>query len=239
MSAVSEAKLTANQSNSQHSTGPKTEAGKRRSSLNAFRHGLTGQIHIATPEEMDAFRKHCETWREALAPIGILEIEAVQEIAEDRWRLKRARALENGIFAQGHREHIDQMGSGNAEVDTALAQSQTWLNMGKSLQLLTIYERRIKKSLNENEIQLKSMQEARKAAHAQALHEAILLTELAQSKGELYDPAPDFPPTADFGGFVYSTTEIARQLDRFHRLTAAQTARADQNPTSRSASKRN
>ncbi len=89
--AVSDGKVAANRANAQSSTGPKTEAGKRRSSLNAFRHGLTGQIHIATPEGMDAFRKHCETWREALAPVGVLEIEAVQDIAEDGWRLKRPR----------------------------------------------------------------------------------------------------------------------------------------------------
>jgi hypothetical protein len=67
--------LAANRANAQQSTGPKTEAGKRRSSLNAFRHGLTGQVHIATPEEMDAFRKHCETLREAFAPVGVLELE--------------------------------------------------------------------------------------------------------------------------------------------------------------------
>ncbi len=56
MTSVSDAKLAANQANSQHSTGPKTEAGKRHASLNAFRHGLTGQIHIATPEEMEEER---------------------------------------------------------------------------------------------------------------------------------------------------------------------------------------
>ncbi len=239
MTTVSEEKLAANQSNAQHSTGPKTEAGKRRSSLNAFRHGLTGQIHIATPEEMDAFRKHCETYREALAPVGLLEIEAVQDIAEDRWRLKRARALENGIFAQGHRDHINAMDSGHAEVDTALAQSHTWLQTGKSLQLLTTYERRIKRSLQENEAQLQAMQSGRKAAHAQALHEAMLLTELAQSKGELYDPAPDFPPTGDFGGFVYSTPEITRLMDRADRLNQAETARANKNYSPWAASKRN
>ena len=29
-------------------------------------------------------------------------MELAQEIAEDRWRLKRARSLENSIFAEGH-----------------------------------------------------------------------------------------------------------------------------------------
>jgi len=35
-----------NKANAQHSTGPRTEAGKQRSKLNAFRHGLTGQTVV-------------------------------------------------------------------------------------------------------------------------------------------------------------------------------------------------
>ncbi len=35
-----------NIANAQHSTGPKTPEGKKKSSLNALRHGLTGQIVV-------------------------------------------------------------------------------------------------------------------------------------------------------------------------------------------------
>jgi len=35
-----------NRANAQHSIGPKTPEGKQRSSLNALRHGLTGQIIV-------------------------------------------------------------------------------------------------------------------------------------------------------------------------------------------------
>ena len=45
---MTEAQLVANRANAQFSTGPRTEKGKRRSSLNAFRYGLTGQIVIHT-----------------------------------------------------------------------------------------------------------------------------------------------------------------------------------------------
>jgi len=38
---MTDKQLQANQANAQHSTGPKTEAGKNRSRLNAGRHGLT------------------------------------------------------------------------------------------------------------------------------------------------------------------------------------------------------
>ena len=65
---MTQSQLAANRANAQLSTGPRTEEGKKRSSLNAFRHGLTGQIVIHTPEDQDAFQKHCDAIREELAP---------------------------------------------------------------------------------------------------------------------------------------------------------------------------
>jgi hypothetical protein len=56
------AQLTACRENAQLSTGPRTIAGKKRSSLNAFRHGLTGQIVIHTPEDQEAFQKKALRW---------------------------------------------------------------------------------------------------------------------------------------------------------------------------------
>ena len=91
--------LAANRANAQLSTGPKTEAGKQRTRLNGLRHGLTGQIHPFAPEEHAAFEKHCQGIRESFAPVGVFELNLTQAIAEDQWRLSRARAIENGIFA--------------------------------------------------------------------------------------------------------------------------------------------
>lgn len=74
------------------STGPRTESGKARASLNARHHQLTAKTYIAPPEEMQAYDAHCAAWREALQPAGIQERELVEEIARDKWRLKRAAA---------------------------------------------------------------------------------------------------------------------------------------------------
>jgi len=123
---MTEAQLTANRENAQHSTGPRTVEGRKRSSLNAFRHGLTGQIIMHTPEDGQAFKKHCTGICEALAPVGAIEIDLAQAIAEDRWRLNRARALENSIFALGQAEHLREV-SGHPETDAAFAQGRTWM----------------------------------------------------------------------------------------------------------------
>jgi hypothetical protein len=211
--------LTANRANSLLSAGPTTEAGKLRSSKNSLRHGLCGKIHAATPEDQAAFDLHCREFREALAPVGLVEPGIAQAIAEDAWRLKRARALENSIFAKGPDAAAD---TGNPEIDAALDAGQTWIEQARNLQLLTLYEQRINRTLAKNTARLEALQSARKAAYAQAQAEAMLLAEWTQSQGEIYDPAEDFPPSEYFGGFVYVTAEIARLIDRSRRLEAAE-----------------
>src|SRR5580658_4129411 len=187
---MTEAQLNARRENAQHSTGPRTAAGKKRSSLNAFRHGLTGQIIVHTPEDQEAFNKHCDGIREALAPVGALELDVAQAIAEDRWRLNRARALENSIFALGQTEHVPE-DSGNPELDTALAQGRTWIAHARELQLLSIYESRIRRSVERNTAELRALQRERKFAPLEAQLEHFIN---AQSEGGNDDPADDVSP---------------------------------------------
>jgi hypothetical protein len=218
---MTDAKLAANRANALLSTGPATPVGKARSSLNAFRHGLTGQICMFTPEEGQAFEKHCTAIREALAPAGPIESYLAQAIAEDTWRLQRARALENSIFAQGYRDHIGGMDAGHNQVDAALAQAQTWKEQSHQLHLLTVYEQRINRTIEKNSAQLKVLQTERKTAYRQAQEEATFLAQLAQTKSEIYQPAADFTPASDWGGFVYARAEIVRVQDRLIRLSEA------------------
>src|SRR5579872_2358531 len=74
-----------------HSTGPKTPEGKKICSLNAYRHGLTGQLNILTPHEQLAYDNHSKITLESLAPVGAYELDLAQSIADDHWRLKPVR----------------------------------------------------------------------------------------------------------------------------------------------------
>ena len=188
--------------------------------LNAARHSLTGQINIQTPADLAAYEKHCAGYRQSLSPDGPLEIDLVQYIADDRWRLKRAVALENSIFAEGL-TRPDDVSSGNPEVDAALAQGRVWLEKGGSLQLLSLYENRIQRRFEKNMAELRVLRAERKAVLQQTIETAALLIEDAESKGETFDMERDFPRLALPPNFVFSFTDLARLAAHHRRLANA------------------
>ena len=196
-------------------TGPTTDAGKQRSRINAYKHGLTGQILLVTADEHDAFDKHCQAIVEALVPVGTLEQQLAQSIAADHWRLNRARAIEAGIFAIG--QSRESVVPEELPMLEAISQTQTWLKEGKNIQLLALYGQRIQRSIERNMAELRTLRAERKAAREQALEEAVLFSQLAKSKGEAYNPAADFPSPS----FVFSTAEFEQLITRKQRLDEA------------------
>ena len=108
-SPISEAKWKSNRENALKSSGPKTEAGKRRSSLNATRSRLHGQIECLPAEDLAVYQKLLDEVIAEYDPIGPTERFHCTSAAQSMWRLQRAAALEQGIFAAGHREKIDSI----------------------------------------------------------------------------------------------------------------------------------
>ncbi|MGP8244247.1 MAG: hypothetical protein ACLQVN_06980 [Bryobacteraceae bacterium] len=188
--------------------------------LNAYRHGLTGQIHILTPADQVAYDQHCRGFHQSFAPVGAVETDLAQAIADDRWRLNRAGGIESSIFALGNAQPVEYT-AGNPEVDTAFAQARVWLSEGKNLQLLGLYEHRIQRRVENNVRMLREMQEARQTALKQVVEEVALLTQLAESKGETYDPARDYPRQTLPPQFDFSKPGIARLAAHQSRLVEA------------------
>jgi hypothetical protein len=78
-----------NRANAQYSTGPKTAEGKKQSSLNALRHGLTGQIVVMPSEDLQAYQLHLKSFTDEYHPQGATEANLVQALADASWRLNR------------------------------------------------------------------------------------------------------------------------------------------------------
>jgi hypothetical protein len=91
---MTEAKLAANRANAQKSTGPKTAEGRANSSRNSFKHGLYSKRLVTSREQAAALDALKADLRAEHQPANQTEEILVNELAEQFWRLRRARALE-------------------------------------------------------------------------------------------------------------------------------------------------
>ena len=94
-----------NRSNALHSTGPRTAAGKQRSSLNALSHGLTSRSPILPAEDPAAYQRHCRKFFDEYQPATATETQMVQQLADTSWRINRIPMLEADIL--GRLEPLD------------------------------------------------------------------------------------------------------------------------------------
>lgn len=92
--------MAANRANSKLSTGPRSEAGKARSSANAITHGLTAERITILDEDPEDIQEFVATIVEELQPCGCMERELVERIAMLLWRLKRVPVMEAAIIRQ-------------------------------------------------------------------------------------------------------------------------------------------
>src|SRR5690242_13528689 len=232
---VSERRIEANRRNAQLSTGPRTQAGRARSSINALRHGITGQVSITTVEDRAAHDKFVQEIIDRLRPEDPLELQFASLIAEDFWRLQRIRAVENDILALGNFSEAADIDVDHPEIHASLTRARTFLDQSKDFERLTLYEQRINRSIEKNRRQLEDLQAERKRQRQEALEQVCLLRQVpaaqehpidddnAQEHSDGTTPEPGINPAAPIAdnGFVFSSEEIERAIDRRSRLIQA------------------
>src|SRR5262245_18861999 len=112
---ASEKQVAANRQNAKNSTGPRTEAGKRRSRRNALRHGLTAETVIEVHEDARAYRALHRAVNTDYRPRTNFEIELVARLVSLLWRLRRAVAIESGLL-NIHAQRRDWKPQGNLKI---------------------------------------------------------------------------------------------------------------------------
>jgi hypothetical protein len=90
-----QAQVTANQANAQHSTGPKTAEGKSASSQNNLRHGFTGQFRLLASEDPRAYEHLRHHFQAEHKPTTFTEEILVEKMAQHHWLSQRALELQN------------------------------------------------------------------------------------------------------------------------------------------------
>src|ERR1700689_1505591 len=119
-SPLNAVKMEANRRNAQQSTGPRTEAGRKISSLNALRHGLTSRVVVLPSEGLAAYKKFSDEYLASLAPETFPETQCAQTIIDTQWRLNRVRSLEEGMLALGHQPRAGELDWGHPQIPAAM-----------------------------------------------------------------------------------------------------------------------
>jgi hypothetical protein len=193
-------RIEINRENAQHSTGPVTEAGKKKVSLNALRHGLTSQLVVMPSEDLEAYKAHLQSLLDEYHPASGTEAILVQTIADASWRMHRAAAMETNLLTLGSAFDPDDLTLRGAAAMVAALESRA-----KALSSLSMHTQRLSRQFEKSVIQLRALQEIRRMQEQVALDKLLDITEMSKSTGETYHPAAD--------GFVFTDLQItaARQ----------------------------
>jgi len=182
-----------NRANSQHSTGPITPEGKQRSSLNALRHGLTGQIVVMPTEDLEAYQLHLKSFTDEYHPQGATEANLVQALADASWRLNRVAALETNLLTLGLTHDPDPLTG-------ALAMAAALESQSKALANLSMHSQRLSRQFERTVAQLRDLQKTRLTQEKRELDSLVDIIEMHESIRVTYDPSAD--------GFVFSEQQI-------------------------------
>jgi hypothetical protein len=210
------ARSARNRANASRSTGPKTEAGKHRSSLNAMRHGLTGHTVVLPAEDLAAYNLFTKHLFDELKPVGLLEKQFAQLIADTSWRLNRVPALEHNLSALGFDEHQNSIKTEHPEAHAAMVITEALRERGRYINSISMHGERLSRQLDRTLLRLHALQAQRRATEANNLADAAALLQMDKKQGLPYNPAED--------GFVLSNTEIETFIRRYDRLKAAHAA---------------
>jgi hypothetical protein len=100
---TSKRQLEANRSNARRSTGPRTTAGKARSSLNALKHGLCAKAILIGAERPEQFEELRSAVIAHYRPRSALAYDAADRYAATLWRLRRIPTIEAALAEAVHR----------------------------------------------------------------------------------------------------------------------------------------
>jgi len=184
-SLIPEPRTRANRANAKHSTGPRTEPGKQRSSLNALRHGLTAQAAVLPTEDPEAYQRHIQQFLDEYQPDTPTETQLVHEIANTAWRLNRIPFLEAELLSAG-----------------LLSDAPSPQTLIPQLATLGLHGSRLSRQFQKAIEQLRDIQEERRRLERRQLTEAAELFLRHQRKGLPWEPLDH--------GFVFSKEQVER-----------------------------
>ncbi len=196
-----------NRANSQRSTGPRTPAGKQRSSLNALRHGLTAASAVLPSEDPAALDAHRRRFFDEYQPATPTESQLVQELADTSWRLNRIPLLEAQVL------EAEALARAAAPLPPDHETTFDIVDAHHLLSALGLHGQRLSRQFQRTLEALREIQADRADRELRSLKDAAALLELHKHRGIPWAPADN--------GFVFSKSHVERFADRLRLLNQA------------------
>jgi hypothetical protein len=203
----SQAQITANRANSQLSTGPTSEAGKAKSSLNAVKTALTGATVLLPSDDVAAYERHIASSFAEWNPATDREKVLVQSIADTEWRLLRIPSLQSGIYALGRLQYAEKFNDQPEAVRSTLLDAYIFQASRRDLTNLSLQESRLRRQREKDLAELKQLQQERLAKREARLSAAAHMYERFKENEDPFNPA-------EFG-FEFSFDEIEERCGLF------------------------
>ena len=205
-----------NRENAQHSTGPRTADGKKRASLNALRHGLTGHTIVLPSEDLTAYQRHSQAFFDEYQPQGATETQLVQALADTAWQLNRVPSLEANLLSLGMADHSASIDASHPEAQAALAMAAAFVEHARAFNILSAHSQRLSRIFEKTLKTLRDLQADRRHNEKRDLERAANLAEMNQLENQPYDPTQD--------GFVFSNEQIETFIQHRDRNLRAREA---------------
>jgi hypothetical protein len=182
-------RTSANRANALLSTGPRTAAGKQRSSRNALTHGLPSREPVIATEDPAAYQRHRSQFFDEYQPATPTETQLTQELVDTAWRLNRIPLLEAALLDRAANPPSEQ-----AAIDFDIVDAH------RALATLGLHGQRLSRQFQKTLENLREIQSDRRHQQERDLESAAAIVELHKRKGIPYNPAQD--------GFVFSSEQI-------------------------------
>jgi hypothetical protein len=202
--SISPARLAANRTNAQLSTGPTSESGRAKSSKNALKTALTGRTVLLPHDDADRYERHLNQYQKAYSPIGERELELVQSLADTTWRLDRIPGIEEALYFKGSNEFAAQVAELDPRSRAAMLRMQTYLAYERQFRNLHIQEMRLHRLREKLIAEIQQLQKEREQKEKDDLAIAAKLYIAAKHDRKPFDPR-------EFG-FDFSTADVESYL---------------------------
>jgi hypothetical protein len=143
-----------------------------------------------------------QSFTDHLKPVGPIEANLVQSLADCSWRMNRVAAFENNVQAYAVPGGDDPI-PGGISVGTAVE------SMAKTLANLSLHTQRLSRQFERTEKQLRELQKIRQEQEKDDLDSLLDIMQIHKEKEEAYSPSEH--------GFVFSDQQIADRISARRR----------------------